>query len=143
MSTITSANAIVTLAVPLIFPVPVQLQGFSADDIYDADDVDLTEVSMGVDGILSGGMVFSAISQTFSFQADSPSVAIFETWAAQQLQNVDAFPANGRTTLPSLSRSYIHTKGFLQKGPRLPSAGKTLKPRKWTIVWNTVQSTPI
>jgi hypothetical protein len=142
MGTITSASAVITLTIPLIYPTPVQLQGFAADDIYDSDDVDITETSMGVDGILSGGMVFSPISQTFSFQADSQSVQIFETWAAQQIQGVEAYAANGRTTLRTVGRSYVSTTGWLQKGPRMPSAGKTLKPRKWTIIWQNVQSTP-
>ena len=142
MGTITSASAVITITVPLVFNSPFQLQGFAADDIYDADDIDITETSMGVDGILSGGMVFSPIAQTFSFQSDSSSTSFFETWQQAQITNVEAFPANGRTTLKTISRSYVMTNGFLQKGPRMPSAGKVLKPRKWTIVWNAVISTP-
>ena len=86
MSTLTAANAVITLTVPFLFPTPVQLQGFSADNIYDMDNVDQIETAMGVDGILSGGFVFNPVNQTFVLQADSPSIAFFETWAATQVQ---------------------------------------------------------
>ncbi|TKB30520.1 MAG: hypothetical protein E5V67_27350, partial [Mesorhizobium sp.] len=117
MSTLTAANAVITLAVPNLFSTPVQLQGFATDNIYDMDSVDQVETAMGVDGILSGGFVYNPINQTFVLQADSPSIAFFETWAATQVQAKDVYTANGSTTLPSLGRSYISTKGFLVSLP--------------------------
>lgn len=139
---ITSANAVITLTVPLIFPTPVRLQQFSTDDIYDTDDIDLVETSMGVDGNLTGGMVFTPVPQTFSFMADSPSVAIFETWMAQQIANVTTYTGNMRTRLDGIEATFVQTKGFLQKGAALPSAGKTLKVRKFTLIWQRVIKTP-
>ncbi|RWH57849.1 MAG: hypothetical protein EOQ81_14795 [Mesorhizobium sp.] len=132
MSSLTAANAVITLAVANLFPTPFQLQGFSADNIYDLDSVDQVETAMGVDGILSGGFVYNPINQTFVLQADSPSIAFFETWAATQVQAKDVYTANGSTTLPSLGRSYISTKGFLV----------SLQPRRFAIRWQSVQSVP-
>ena len=59
MATITSANVVFTLSVPLLLPVPQRIQGFAVDDIFDMDDVDATDTMMGVDGILSGGMIYA------------------------------------------------------------------------------------
>ena len=59
MPSITSANAILTLAIPLLFPTPVQLQGFAADDVYDIPRIKSVETLMGVDGVLSGGLFLS------------------------------------------------------------------------------------
>ncbi|MBZ9683206.1 hypothetical protein LB531_21345 [Mesorhizobium sp. CO1-1-2] len=142
MSTLTAANAVITLAVPNLFPTPVQLQGFAADNIYDMDSVDQVETAMGVDGILSGGFVYNPTNQTFVLQADSPSIAFFETWAATQIQAKDVYTANGSTTLPSLGRSYISTKGFLVSMPPMPGAAKILQPRRFAIRWQSVQSVP-
>ncbi|RWG53337.1 MAG: hypothetical protein EOQ64_24235 [Mesorhizobium sp.] len=142
MSTLTAANAVITLAVPNLFPTPVQLQGFATDNIYDMDSVDQVETAMGVDGILSGGFVYNPINQTFVLQADSPSIAFFETWASTQVQAKDVYTANGSTTLPSLGRSYISTKGFLVSLPPMPAAAKILQPRRFAIRWQSVQSVP-
>lgn len=142
MSSLTAANAVITLAVANLFPTPVQLQGFAADNIYDMDNVDQVETAMGVDGILSGGFVFNPVNQTFVLQADSPSIAFFETWAATQKQAKDVYTANGSTTLPSVGRSYVSTKGFLISLPPMPAAAKILQPRRFAIRWESVQSVP-
>ncbi|MGA1801484.1 phage tail fiber protein [Rhizobium sp. HT1-10] len=65
MASITSANAIITLTIPGLFNTPVQLQGFSADNIYESEVQEIAETSMGVDGKLSAGYVFNPINQTF------------------------------------------------------------------------------
>lgn len=142
MSSITAANAVITIAVTGLYTVPQQLQGFSADNVYDLADQTVTETSMGVDGILSGGMVFNPIEQTFVMQADSPSCEIFERWAAAQKRIKDVYVANGFTILPSLNKKYTSTKGFLVTLPPLPSAARTLQPRRFAIRWQSVQSTP-
>ena len=80
MASITSANAIIMLTIPDLFPAPQQLQGFAADDVYGVNDLKSAEVLMGVDGKLSGGFVFVPIEWSISFQADSPSLDIFDQW---------------------------------------------------------------
>lgn len=142
MSTLTTANAVITLTVPFIFPTPIQLQGFSTDNIYETDAVDQVETAMGVDGILSGGFVNNPIPQTFVLQADSPSILFFETWAQTQKQAQDVYIANGSTTLPSVGRTYISTKGFLVNMQTMPGAAKTLQPRRFAIRWERVLSAP-
>ena len=71
---ISSTNAVITLTVPLLFPVPVQLQGWAADDVYDSDEVEFATTIMSVDGILSGGFVNAMIPWNIAFQADSASI---------------------------------------------------------------------
>ncbi|WP_028732070.1 phage tail fiber protein [Rhizobium leguminosarum] len=142
MATITSANAIVMLSIPGLFDVPQQIQGFSADNIYTQDTLEVTQTSMGVDGKLSGGFVFTAVSQTFTLQADSPSNVIFDTWAQNQRLLKDVYVAQGRITLPSIGFQYVQTKGFLISYPPLPSAAKTLQPRAYQIQWESVVPQP-
>ena len=143
MASITSSNAIITLTIPGLFAVPQQLQGFSADNVYDMGDQEIVQTSMGVDGLLSGGYVNNPIEQSFTLQSDSPSNVIFEVWASSQLQAKDIYVANGETRLPSLNRSYVSTKGYLISLPPAPSAGRILAPRRYVIRWERVTSTPI
>lgn len=142
MSSLTGASALITLTIAGLFTTPQQLQGFATDDVYDTDAQDITETMMGVDGILSGGYVINPVKQAFTLQADSPSVAIFEAWAAVQAQNKDAFPAQGYTTLVAVNRSYRSTKGFLTTIQPMPSVGKLLKSRKFAITWESILSVP-
>lgn len=140
---ITSANALITLTIPLLLPVPVVLQGFAADDIFDSDEIDLAETSMGVDGFLSGGIVLAKIPWNINFQADSPSISTFEAWDGASRAAVDVFVAQGNVTLIGLGRSFQMITGYLVRGKKMPDAGKTLKPRKWRIDWQEIIPIPI
>jgi hypothetical protein len=142
-STITAANAVITISISGIFSAPQQIQGFSADNIYDVSDMIATETMMGVDGRLSGGFVYNPIQQTFTLQADSPSNNVFETWAAQQRANKDAYYASGTTLLTSIGQEYISTRGFLKSFPPIPTAAKVLQPRKYVIEWESVLAVPV
>lgn len=142
MSSLTAANAVITMRIANLFNVPQQLQGFSADNVYELADQQVVETAMGVDGILSGGFVFNPVDQTFVLQADSASNAIFEAWAAAQVTAKDVYIANGQTVLPSLRRQYVSTRGFLTSLPPMPSAGRILAPRRYVVRWQSVLSVP-
>lgn len=138
MASITSANAVYLLGISSLFPVPQQLQGFSADEIFATDPLESAEIIMGVDGVLSAGFVFVPIMQTIMLQADSVSSAVFDTWWSNQQQVKDIFFATGSITLPSLKLKYTMAQGALKTYQALADAGKTLKPRKFTIAWQNV-----
>jgi hypothetical protein len=140
---ITSVNAVITLSVPLILPVPFVLEGFAADDIFDSDELDMAETIMGADGILSGGLVFAKTAWKVTLQADSPSMASLEAWDAGQQALGDVAPAQGNITLTGIGRTFQLVTGFLVKGKRLPDAKKTLMPRRWSVDWQQVLAIPV
>lgn len=136
---ITSANAVLLLSVPDVFPAAVQLQGFSTDDIFDTPSVKAGETRMGVDGILSAGFTFSPTPQNYTLEGNSPSVDFFEQWyAAEQAQGGEKFFANGTVQLPAIGKSYKMTNGVLIDYSPMSDGKKTLQPRKFGIVWETV-----
>jgi len=139
---LTAADAIIMLTIPGLFSTPQQLQGFSADNVYDMGDLDIAETAMGVDGKLSAGYVFNPVEQSFTLMASSESNDLFETWAAASRQGKTVFPCNGSTTLPATQRSYISTNGYLVRLPPMPGAGKILQQRKFTVRWESVQAVP-
>ena len=140
---ITSANALIVLTVPGVLAVATQLQGFAADDVFDTDDVEMAATLMGVDGILSGGFVYSMVPWNIALQADSPSMPVFEAWDQAQQAVVDVLPAQATVTLTSVGRSYQMVTGYLVRGKRMPDAKKTLMPRKWRIDWQRVIPIPV
>lgn len=143
MPDITSANAVFIISVPLLLPVPQQIQGFAADDIFDFDDVDTGEVSMGADGILSAGLVFVPKPQNITLQADSASNSFFDAWYAGEQAGVFKAPAQGTVTFPALGTSWGLVTGFLSRYKPLPDAKKMLQPRKFRITWQSTSPVPV
>lgn len=138
MPNITAANAIYTLTIPNVLLAPAQLQGFAADDVFDTDPIEAAETLMGVDGILSAGFIFVVVPQSITLQADSASNAVFDAWWTQEQANKTKYPASGQIKLPAIGTKWALTNGFLRTYPPIPNAGRTLKPRKFMIHWQTV-----
>lgn len=136
--TITAANAVLTLSVTNLFPVPQQIQGFAADDVFDTEDLETAETSMGVDGKLSAGFVFNPVKQGFTLQADSASNDFFESIYAAELAARDKFELNGSVLLPAVGKLYTMTTGYMNGYKPISDAKRTLQPRKFMITWQSV-----
>jgi hypothetical protein len=137
MGNITAANAVITLNIPGVLGAPVQLQGFSADDISDVDPLEAAETSMGVDGILSAGFIFVPVNQSFTLQADSASNAVFDAWWTQEQANKTKYAATGQIIYTAIGTKWAMSQGFLVTYPVLPNAARVLRPRKFTVRWQT------
>jgi hypothetical protein len=144
MGNITSANSIYTINIPNVLSAPVQLQGFSADDIFDTDPLEAAETLMGVDGVLSAGFVFVPVNQKISLQADSLSNSVFDAWWTQEQANKTKYPASGQIILSSIGSKWTMSQGFLTMYPVIPNAGRVLRPRQFAIRWQSAfpQSAP-
>ena len=138
MATLTTANSVIMLSIAGLYGTPQQLQGYSADDIFDTDEIDAAETSMGIDGNLSGGLIYVEKPWAINLQANSASNAIFDNWVQAQISQNDLYIAGMTITLPGLGSNYSFFNGILKKYPPTPSAGKILKPRKYTIVWESI-----
>jgi len=140
---ITSSNAVYMLSVSTLFPSPIQLQQFGSDDIFTAPPIASMETLMGVDGFLSGGVVFVGIPNNITLQADSDSNSIFDQWWRQQILGRKAYPAAGTLLLPSTGEKWAMTNGFLTSYQPMPDAGRVLRARRFTILWNDVSPGPM
>ena len=138
MTTLTVANAIITMTIPGVFSAPQTLQQFSADDIFSTDVIEPVETSMGVDGTLSAGFVFVPIKWGINLQANSPSNDLFDQWYAAQVAASDVYPATISITLLGLRNTWDLINGFLSSYPPMPDAGKIAKPRKFGLTLNAI-----
>ena len=137
-STITSANSVIVLTVAGLYGTPIQLYGYSTDKAWDTAAQVVTESQIGVDGRKTAGLVFNPVKQTFSFQADSPSVLIFESIYAAQRAARDVFYLSAVISLPGTGQSYVCNKGTLEDYNSVASAGKVLTAREFSISWASV-----
>jgi len=139
-STITSANSVVTLTVPGVYNQPVQLQGYSADKAWSTDMLDLAETQIGVDGRMTAGYIFKTVKQTFSLQADSPSIQIFQSIWSAMASIRDLYWISGTIDLPATGQSYVMTRGILTSVKAITDAAKVLQAMEFVIEWQLVQA---
>lgn len=126
------------LAIPGVFNAPQQLQGFAADDVFSNDPVPAAETIMGVDGHLSAGFVFAPIPWHVALQADSLSNDVFDSWNRANILARNPYRANGTVWLVSLNKKWVMNSGVLVNFPTMPDAARTLRPRRFTIQWESV-----
>jgi hypothetical protein len=126
-----------------LFNVPVQIQGYSADDAFTAGDVDTAETLMGVDGKLSAGFTPYPISLDINLQADSISNLIFDAWIQAEAVTREKYIANATILLPGTGLLYAFTRGFMTNVNVMPSAKKILQPRKFTLVFQNLSRAPV
>jgi hypothetical protein len=139
---ITSANAVIMLSSPLIFPAPFQLQKFAVDDIYGTNPLSAGEAMMGVDGHLTAGFVNVPTEQNYSLMADSESNFFFDQIYLKERNNKTKYVINGVVLLTSVGTKWTMTRGFLTLYQPIPDAKKVLQPRKHTITWESAVPSP-
>lgn len=135
---ITSANSVLMLSIGGLYPTPQLLQGYSADDVFDAEAVDSAETQMGVDGNMSAGFIFVPINWNVTLQADSLSNDIFDNWYAAQQAARAPYWASATVVLPSIGRKWAMTNGVMVSYMPMPAGKKVLQPRKFGIRWERI-----
>lgn len=141
MSSITSANSVFTLSVPGLFPVPQQIQGFTADRAWETNNVALTESTISLEGIKSTGFIFSLTEQTITLQADSPSRTFFTSLINAMRAAREILTLSGTITLPATGESFVCVRGTLKDAKTTPNVGKLLEPVTYVIEWQAIQPT--
>jgi len=140
--TLTTANSSISLVVAGLLTTPFTLQGYAADDVTSMEPVESAEVIIGVDGKMSYGWKPTIKKQSYFLQADSPSIANFDTWWAAQEAAQEVYTASGTILFPSVGVSWVCTNGVLMGYTVIPDAKTYLQPRRFIIHWNTVLPAP-
>ena len=143
MGTITSSNSHVYISIPALGLIQVPIQGYAADDAFAHESFELTETRQGVDGVLSAGYTPNPKKITFTLQADSPSIALFDAWGSGMEAAREAFPASMNIDMPSIGKSFALNVGWLRNFRKLPDAKKVLEPQQYTIEWQDIQPTTL
>lgn len=140
---LTAANSTITLSQATLFPTPITLQQYAADDVTDIEPARILEHQMGVDGVLSFGFVWAERMQEITLKADSPSIAFFDTISTQQEAVQDVYPLNGTILLPAIGKLFTLINGGLETYKPMPGVKKLLQPQRFRIVWNRCIAVPV
>lgn len=140
---LTSSNSVFILTVPGVFPAPVRIEGYAADDQFSVDTVDASETSMGVDGKMSAGFVPFITPMNITLQADSESADLFELWLNAQQAIREILFAQAVITIPGIGKTFACRKGALKQIKLFPDGKKTLQPVSYQIHWEGCTPAPI
>lgn len=141
--TLTTANAVIHLLVPGLYDAPRKLDGFSADNIFEASAIDVSETSRGIDGRLSAGLVLLEHPFTITFQADSLSNDLFMTWHQVMKANLEVMPCALTVLLKATGKRYAMTRGFLKNLSTMPTGAKTLQPKAYSITFEDIEEVTV
>jgi len=140
--TITAANSVFMLSIRGLYPVPQQLEGYTADAAFDTDTATPAETVIGVDGKMSAGFVPYLSTQTISIMPDSDSSLLFENWLAAMKAAREVYYADGVISLPAVKRKYTLTKGVLSSIVAIPGVRRVLQGRPFQITWGSIDPAP-
>jgi hypothetical protein len=143
MASITSANSSFFLAIAGLYVTAQKIVGYSTDDAFTAESVTIKETMMGIDGTLSAGFINAEYPMTITLQADSTSGLMFDAWAAAEKAAQDVYFASGIITYPSVSMTYVLTRGVLKAYKPLSDAKKVLQARQFGVTWESIFGAPI
>lgn len=138
MSTITSANSQFAIVIPGVYNAPQILQGYATDDAILTEAVENVEAKIGVDGQSAGGYIFNLIVQNLVFQANSPSIDVFNNWSLAQKASREVIVASATLAYPSIGYTYDLKTGYLTKFKPTPDAKKVLQQVQHTISWTDI-----
>lgn len=139
MSTLTSANSVLTLICPDVFPIPQLIQGFATEDAFSVPQFEVARAMMGVDGIMSAGFVPNTKELDIVLQADSASRQVLERILGVMEAKREVVFMDATIILPATSEVWEFTRGVITKTPKLPPAKKLLEPTTWQITFQDIQ----
>lgn len=135
---ITSADISASMTVDNLYTSAQTLAGFAADNIFDANSLELAQTVMGADGTLSAGYVYAPVDQTWHIMPDSDSYTIFQDWAKYSRSALTVYRCNMTITFAANGSKYTLSNGVLVNANIIPSAGRVLQPITALIRWESV-----
>lgn len=130
---ITSANIELIFSAEEICPNGVSVQQFSADQMYSAEDEQVAETRMGVDGFMAAGFTPSIKTLTLSLEASSPLYETFKNLKMAQDRNRKPYNCTIVARVPSIGQVFTWSEGVLHNTTWVPNASRVLDPTQWTF----------
>lgn len=141
--TITAVNSVCYLTVPGLYDAPIKVEGYATDAAVSMAQRNPVVAQKGVDGKTSFGLVLTNKEITITLSADSPSLRLFEDWAALQDSTREVMLCNMEFTLPAINRKYVGSRGGMTAVQDMPVVGQTLQPSAFVITFDQWTASPL
>lgn len=136
---ITSANSQVIVTVEDLYPNGIVLQQFSTDAMIGAENMQLAEARMGVDGYMAAGVTPNIVTATISLEANSPSRRPLDNLVAAQRNNLKLYRVQMLVKITATGESYLFSRGCLQAATNLPAPQKILAPVQYQFAFERME----
>lgn len=126
--------------------VPIEVERFSADIMFDASEQEMAEFHKPIDGgELAVGWIASGEVTTLNIQlmADSKTAKIFQELAAAQSRGRETFRIDATLENISQGMRYVLPGGVFVRTQPLPSHGKTQSPLRFGFAFGSCTPQPI
>lgn len=141
--TLTTANAKMMMTLPIL-PVPVEIKGFSVDDLANMDEVQFTESRMGVDGYKSSAYIPATRKLNIVLEATSPSIEWFNLWISAIKTAKESLPITLLTiSCKALGYTFMCYNGTLENGKEIPDLKKTSQPITYKLDFESIVPVPL
>ena len=141
--TITAVNSVFYLTVPGLYPAPVKIEGYSTDAAISMAQRNPVIAQVGVDGHTSFGLVMTTKEISVTLAADSPSLRLFEDWAAALDALREVLLCNAEFTLPAIGRKYVGSRGGMTAVQDMPVVAQTLQASAFVITFDRWEASPV
>lgn len=141
--TLTTANAKMMMTLPIL-PAPVEIKGFSVDDLANMDEAQFTESRMGVDGYKSSGYINTTRKLNIVLEATSPSIDIFNIWISAMKTAKESLSISVLTiSSKALGMTFTCYNGTLESGKEIPDFKKTTQPITYKLDFESIVAVPL
>jgi hypothetical protein len=141
--TLTAANAIVSITVPGLFPVPQIIDGFEIEDNFTSGAISIAETVLTLDGELEGGFVYSTVPLRLNLLPMSNSKKFFVDYLQATRTNQDIFRANFSVTMIGEKTQYTLTNGIYISGQVIPNVAKIQKAVPFEFLFSSKNVTAV
>lgn len=136
----TAISAKLIINIPELGVVGHKVEGFGADDAVSFEEVDTTEVFIGVDGQLVAGFIPQLKTMRLTLAATSASLTIFNRlYQEMEKREEVVWIQSAVLILPAIRQGFALTNGALSGFVAAPNVKKTLQSVPVRIVWDSVK----
>lgn len=138
----TAISAKLIINIPELGLAGHKVEGFGADEAVTFEEVDVSEIYIGVDGQLNAGYIPQLKTMRILLSATSPSLTIFNRLYQEMERREEVLWIQSAVlTLPAINQSFALTNGALTGFTPVSAIKKTLQPVPVRITWNRVTIT--
>lgn len=141
--TLTTANAKMMMTLPFL-PAPVEIKGFSTDDLANMEEVQYTESRKGIDGFKSSGYIEASRKLNVVLESTSPSIEWFNLWISAIKTAKESLPIILLTiSCKALGCTFMCYNGTLENGKEIPDLKKTSQPITFKLDFENIVPVPL
>lgn len=128
---------------PALAGAGINVQGYSSDDAFATEAVDIAETRIGTDGLPSYGYLPRLNKMSIILSPDSLTLPVFNALVGVEDQIKEKVRCDGILTLQSINTTFALIDGVLSRMTPIPPGKKVLDPVTYEFTWWQITPAPM